>query len=195
MHPFQRARIALKCRAYRLRARRTAKAHGGVLAWPNSVVAAVPVRTDGVGRVELGKGVHLGYLPAPRLGSGEILLQARGEDSSISIGANTLTSNNLSICAMESIHIGEGCQIGDQVAIYDCDFHEIDPSKRLDGPGEIAPVFIGNNVWLGSRVMVLKGVSIGDNSVIGAGSIVTKSLPPNVAAAGVPAKVMREIGE
>ena len=185
----------LRRRIYRFRATCVAKLSGGDLKWPPSVVAAVPVRVDGSGRVALEKGVHLGYRPAPRLGSGEILLQARVEDSAISIGARTLTSSNLTICAMESVRIGRGCQIGDQVSIYDCDFHEIEPSTRLESPGEIAPVSIGDNVWLGSRVMVLRGVTIGDNTVVAAGSIVTKPLPQNVVAAGIPAKVVRQIGE
>lgn len=55
------------------------------------------------------------------------------------------------------------------------------------------PVTIGNNVWLGSRVMILKGVSIGDNSVIGASSVVTKPIPANCIAAGNPAKIIRYI--
>ncbi|MBP7051983.1 MAG: hypothetical protein KBE65_13295 [Phycisphaerae bacterium] len=79
------------------------------------------------------------------------------------------------------------------MAIYDCDFHEIDPILRNRGPGPNMPVEIGDNVWLGSRVMVLKGVTIGANSVVGAGSIVTTSLPANCVAAGVPARVIRTV--
>ena len=57
------------------------------------------------------------------------------------------------------------------------------------------PVTIGNNVWLGANVTVLAGVSIGDNAVIGAGSVVTRSIPANVVAVGVPCRVLREITE
>jgi maltose O-acetyltransferase len=96
--------------------------------------------------------------------------------------------------ATKSIVIGNGCQIGDLVAIYDTDFHEINPATRNNSTGECAPVHIGNNVWLGSRVIVLKGVTIGDNSVVAAMSVVTKSLPTNCIAAGVPAKVVKAIG-
>jgi maltose O-acetyltransferase len=59
--------------------------------------------------------------------------------------------------------------------------------------GTIKPVSIGNNVWIGSRVMILKGASIGDNSVIAAMSVVTSAIPANCVAAGVPAKVIRKI--
>ena len=95
--------------------------------------------------------------------------------------------------ANDCIAIGNKCQIGDLVAIYDSDFHEISPATRNRSTGPSAPVRIGNNVWLGSRVMVLKGVAIGDNSVIAAMSVVTKSVPPNSLAAGIPAKVIRSI--
>ena len=57
------------------------------------------------------------------------------------------------------------------------------------------PVHIGKNCWLGAGVRVMPGVTIGDNSVIGAGSVVTKDIPPNVVAVGVPCKVLREINE
>ncbi|HEY9175929.1 MAG TPA: DapH/DapD/GlmU-related protein [Verrucomicrobiae bacterium] len=99
----------------------------------------------------------------------------------------------MTLVANERIVIGDGCQIGDQVAIYDCDFHEINPATRNRSCGPTQPVSVGNNVWLGSRVMVLKGVNIGDNSVVAAMSVVTKSIPPNSVAAGVPAKVVRSL--
>lgn len=153
----------------------------------------VPVRSGGEGVLRIGTGCMLGYAPAPRLGSGEILLQPRVAGAVIDIGAGVLFSNNVNLVAMERITIGDGCQIGDLVAIYDSDFHELSPATRNRSPGPSAPVSIGRNVWLGSRVLVLKGVSIGDNSVVGAGSVVTKSLPTNCVAAGVPARVIRSL--
>jgi maltose O-acetyltransferase len=125
------------------------------------------------------------------MGSGEILIQARSPDSEIVVGQGNVWSNNVSIVANQLISIGEDCQIGDGVAIYDCDFHEIDPRHRNRSPGPAAPVCIGNNVLLGSRAMVLKGVTIGDNSVIAAMSVVTKAVPGNSIAAGNPARVIR----
>jgi maltose O-acetyltransferase len=79
------------------------------------------------------------------------------------------------------------------VAIVDADFHEINPATRDNSAGEVRPVTIGNNVWIGSRVMVLKGASIGDNSVIAAMSVVTSAIPANCVAAGIPAKVIRHL--
>jgi maltose O-acetyltransferase len=127
------------------------------------------------------------------MGNGEILLQPRSREAEIRIGDDNWFNNNVTIVANERIMVGDNCQIGDQVAIYDCDFHEISPATRNRSPGPTQPVVIGNNVWLGSRVMVLKGVTIGDNSVIGAMSLVTKSIPENCIAAGNPAKVIRSI--
>lgn len=166
---------------------------GGTLALGNGVVVNVPLRIDGRGAVVIGDSVMLGYAPAFRVGTGEILLQARGQTSSIRIGNNCYFSNNIGIIAVDSISIGDSCQIGDLVMIVDADFHEINPATRNATSGLICPVTIGNNVWLGSRVIILKGTTIGDNSVIAAGSVVTKPIPENVIAAGVPAKVIRHI--
>lgn len=146
-----------------------------------------------MGSLVIGTSNHFGYRTAPLIDSGEILLQPRSLSSEIRIGANNAFSNGVSLVANESIEIGNRCQIGDLVAIYDCDFHEIDPATRNRSAGLTSPVRIGNNVWLGSRVMVLKGVSIGDNSVVAAMSVVTKAIPPHCIAAGNPAKVIRFI--
>lgn len=153
----------------------------------------VPVRSGGNGTLIIGTGNGFGYRPAPRVGSGEILLQPRGRNARIIIGANNSFSNNVSVIAAGEIVIGDGCQIGDQAVIYDCDFHEIDPRYRNRSVGPILPVRIGCNVWLGSRAMVLKGVSIGDNSVVAAMSVVTKPVPPNCVVAGNPARIIRKI--
>lgn len=153
----------------------------------------VPMRGEGKGTLVIGDGNSFGYRPAPRLGTGEILLQARQPNATITIGEANAFSNNVSLVANEQITIGDKCLIGELVSIYDCDFHEINPATRNRSAGLTKPVSIGNNVWLGSRVMVLKGVTIGDNSVIAAASVVTKSIPANCIAAGSPAKVIRLI--
>ena len=165
----------------------------GQLVLPKTCRLFVPILVNGKGRVVIGDRVSLGYGKAPKLGDGGVLLQARDQNARITIGSRTHTSNNISIVAKESIEIGEGCQIGDQVTIYDSDFHEIAPEVRNESEGTPAPVVIGGNVWLGSRVMVLKGVHVGDHSVIAAGSVVTKSIPARCLAAGIPARVIREI--
>lgn len=153
----------------------------------------VPVIVNGAGGVSIGAQNSFGYTLAPMIGNGAILIQARTANASIRIGQRNHTSNNISIIARESIEIGNDCQIGDLVAIYDSDFHEVSPATRNASAGKSAPVLIENNVFLGSRVLVLKGVRIGENTVVAPMSVVTKSLPSNCLAAGIPARVIRQI--
>jgi maltose O-acetyltransferase len=156
----------------------------------------VPVRVaGGIGGLRIGEKNCFGFHMAPILGSGGILIQPRGGNALIEIGDGNWFSNNVTLCANERISIGHGNQIGDQVAIYDCDFHEIDSTTRNLGCGLKSPVVIGNNVWIGSRAMILKGVTIGNNTVVGAMSTVTKSIPSNCVAAGIPARIIRHISD
>jgi maltose O-acetyltransferase len=153
----------------------------------------VPLLCDGAGRVVLGDGVHLGYEGAPRLGDGEIRLQARAPGVVIAIGAGTAFSNNVQVIAEAGVTIGARCLIGDAVQILDSDFHALGAADRHVRPGAAAPVVLEDNVFIGSRAILLKGVTIGRNSVIGAGSVVVRSIPPGVIAAGNPAKVLRPL--
>jgi serine acetyltransferase len=98
-----------------------------------------------------------------------------------------------SITAANKVIIGNNVLCGANVIITDFDWHEITPLNRRKGMGDSAPIIIGNNVWLGMNSTVLKDVEIGENTVIGANSVVTSSIPANVIAAGVPAKVIRSI--
>jgi len=155
-----------------------------------------PVTTGGGhGRLIVGSRNYLGATTAPCVGDGALMFQPRAESSLVEIGDGNWISNNVVALANERISIGNGCQIGDLVCIYDCDFHEVDPQTRIRSPGVTSPVRVGNNVWLGSRVMVLKGVTIGDNSVVAAMSVVVHSIPPDSIAAGVPARVLRQINQ
>ena len=159
----------------------------------NSNSFNVPVRSSGHGSLIIGDRNSLGFEGAPRLGNGEILIQPRTIASEISIGDENSFSNNISIIATQAISIGNRCLLGDGLGIFDSDFHDLSPAKRWNSPGLAEAVKIGNNVWLGSRVVVLKGVSIGNNSVVGAMSLVTRSIPENSVAAGVPAKIIRSL--
>jgi len=193
LHFSMRTKDRALFRCYRILAKIICWKAGGDLKWHRTARATVPVRIDGCGRVTIGAQVKLGYRPAPRLGRGEILLQARRPEANIDIGSRTAASNNVSIVAMRSVSIGTDCLLGDLVAIYDCDFHAVDARNRRKSPGKIEPVRIGNNVWLGSRVIVLKGVTIGSDTVVAAGSVVTQTLPSGVVAGGVPAKVLKPV--
>ena len=92
------------------------------------------------------------------------------------------------------IRIGAACQIATGVHIVTAT-HPVDPEPRRVGWESAEPITIGDNVWLGSGVVVCPGVTIGDDTVVGAGAVVARDLPPGVVALGVPARVQREIGE
>jgi len=110
----------------------------------------------------------------------------------LEIGERTLVNFGTSIVALERVEIGAHCHIGPQCIIMDNAFHEMDPERRLEEPPS-DPIVIEDNVWLGARVIVMPGVTIGRDSVVGAGSIVTRDVPPRVFAAGVPATVIRPL--
>lgn len=115
------------------------------------------------------------------------IISTLSENAEISIGPNCGFSGTV-ISSAVKIFIDDNVRCGANTLITDTDWHTDDPRTSPD-----APVTIGKGVWLGINVMVLKGVTIGENTLVGAGSIVTQSLPPNVIAAGTPAKVIRPV--
>ena len=110
------------------------------------------------------------------------------------VGDNFFANFNFTLLVDAEVHIGNNVKFGPNVTIVTAG-HPIYPELREKGIEYNLPVRIGNNVWMGAGVIVLPGVTIGDNSVIGAGSVVTKDIPPNTVAVGSPCRVMREIGE
>jgi acetyltransferase-like isoleucine patch superfamily enzyme len=99
-------------------------------------------------------------------------------------------SNIVLLCGIGKISNGDYCRLGDQVVIYESDFCEVRRYHRNRNVEQVLLVVIGNNVWLDSRVMVLTGVTSGDNTVVVADAAVTRSLPLNVIVANVPAKLV-----
>jgi len=110
---------------------------------------------------------------------------------SIRIGDYALITPGVRISASDSIEIGDNCMIASGVYITDSDWHGV--YDRIERNPEPAPIRIGNNVWIGDHAMVLKGVTIGDNSIVGAGAIVTRDVPANVVVAGNPARVVKQL--
>ncbi len=108
------------------------------------------------------------------------------------IGDRVIFGHHCTLAAVEYLAIGDDCLIAEMVSIRDHDhrFDRLDIPVREQGAVS-APVHIGRNVWLGAKVTVVKGVRIGDNAVIGANAIVTRDIPANAVAAGVPARVLR----
>lgn len=112
----------------------------------------------------------------------------------VHFGNNVYANFNLTLVDDTHIYIGDNTMIGPNVTLATAG-HPILPELRLKGYQFNIPIHIGKNCWLGTGVIVLPGVSIGDNSVIGAGSVVTKDIPSNVVAYGNPCKVVRPISD
>lgn len=110
------------------------------------------------------------------------------------IGENFYANFNLVIVDDGEVYIGDNVMIAPNVTISPTG-HPVDPETRKMGMQFSIPIKIGNNVWIGANSVILPGVTIGDNSVIGAGSIVTRDIPPNVVAVGNPCRVLRSIEE
>ncbi|MDP1789723.1 MAG: DapH/DapD/GlmU-related protein [Methylibium sp.] len=119
-----------------------------------------------------------------------MILRTVRSGARIRIGAETGISGG-SICAAVSVEIGSRCLLGADVLIVDTDFHAIEPIGRRTNTDwsriGCAPVHIGDDVFIGARAIILKGVSVGAGAVIGAGSVVTRSVPEGVIVAGNPA--------
>ena len=112
----------------------------------------------------------------------------------VHLGNHVYANFNLTLVDDTHIYIGDRTKLGPNVVIATAG-HPIVPELRMQGLQFNMPVHIGKNCWLGSGVQVMPGVTIGDNSVIGAGSVVTRDIPANVVAVGNPCKVLRPIND
>jgi maltose O-acetyltransferase len=146
----------------------------------------------GVGDAAERRGLLLGLLG--QLGEGSEIKPPLRCDYGyrIRVGARTFVNYGLVALDVASIEIGDDVQIGPNVQLL-TPTHPLEPDARRAKWEAAEPIAIEGNVWLGGGVIVLPGVMIGENTVVGAGSIVTKDLPPNVVAAGNPARVVRSI--
>jgi maltose O-acetyltransferase len=115
------------------------------------------------------------------------------EYGAVAIGDGTFVNVGAVMLDVAPIEIGAACQIGPRVQLLTAT-HPVDPGPRRAGWESGAPIAVADNVWLGGGAIVCPGVTIGRDSVIGAGAVVTRDVPAGVVAAGVPARVLREIG-
>lgn len=110
----------------------------------------------------------------------------------IHFGARGFVNFNCVFLDCNRIEIGDDAQIGPGVHIYTA-WHPIDPTVRRSGLEGASPVKIGNNVWIGGGAIILPGVTIGEDSIVGAGSVVTRDVPARVIAVGSPARVAEKL--
>ncbi len=141
-------------------------------------------------------GLRLALAPRGVLNIGEEVVFERDATlecgGTLTIGARTIFGHHCTVAAKEKIEIGHDCLIAEMVSIRDHDHKFDDFSVPIRDQGSsCAPVKIGNNVWIAARVVVVKGTSIGDGAIIGAGAVVTKDVPAGAIAVGVPARVVK----
>jgi acetyltransferase-like isoleucine patch superfamily enzyme len=153
-----------------------------------------PVLFLGDGAIILGENVEFGWPTSNSFYSGYCHLEAMAAESLIEIGDGAQVNNNAFIKSEgPGIRIGARALLGSEVTIYDSDFHDLHPERRRGGQPSTAAVELAENVFIGDRVLILKGVRIGVGSVIGAGSVVSNSIPDGVIAAGSPARVINRL--
>jgi acetyltransferase-like isoleucine patch superfamily enzyme len=154
--------------------------------WGLNLEGAPPL-IIGNGRIDVGDEVHIGSPCTWDVGA----------DAELVIGDRVSVNYRGVISVRRSVRIGDDTLIAGEVAIFDNTNHPVSPAGRLaraaPSPAEIDPVVIGRNVWIGLRCTIMRGVHIGDNAIVAAGSVVTKSVPANTIVAGNPAVVIKSL--
>ncbi len=145
----------------------------------------------------LGRGLELKVEPRGEIRFGRFVwigdgTKIRCHEGAVEIGAKTVMGQECTISAYQRVRIGEECVIADRAMFIDFDHGmvEVERPIRLQGIYK-RDVEVGNNVWIGYGACVLRGVSVGDNAVIGTNSVVTKDVPANAVVGGIPARIIR----
>ena len=150
----------------------------------------------GKGKIRIGKDCLLNSsVHADPIGGDSHIILRADDNAEIYIG-NKCGISNCAIVAQKSVKVEDRVYIGGGCKIYDTDFHDLDMENRVAENTEnvrVKPIIIHQGAFIGAHTIILKGVEIGDNSIIGAGSVVTKSIPANEVWAGNPAKKIKEL--
>lgn len=165
------------------------RAHGpvGLLRWPGGGIS-IGAR---VSMISSWRRATAASLAAP------VRLRVFGPGASIEIGEGANLNGTSITARSQRIRIGRHVMLAPNCVIVDSDFHALwPPEARMTDPGyeRDAPVTVGDYAWIGMNCLILKGVSIGRGAMIGAGSVVTRDVPPFCLAAGAPARVLRRLG-
>jgi acetyltransferase-like isoleucine patch superfamily enzyme len=153
------------------------------------------LQTDGICFICPGVKLEIGHGATLRVGRWAWIghgCKVRVHEGEVSIGAKTVIGQDCTISAYQRVEIGRECIFADRVMLIDFDHGvtEVERPIRLQGIYK-RDVHVGHNVWIGYGVCVLRGVSVGDNSVIGTSAVLTRSFPANAVLAGIPARVVR----
>ena len=165
--------------------------HRGRVDISRDVTCRHPVVFQGHGQLVVKSGVEFGFRMSGAINT-PILLQPREAGSSIVIGSGSRIMNGCELIARTMIELGSHCLVGAQVVILDADFHGIEPDAR-EQIGATSPVTIEDNVWIGTRAIILKGAHIGKDAVVAAGCVVTKDVPAGAIVAGNPMRIIGSV--
>ncbi|HEY0091704.1 MAG TPA: acyltransferase [Flavobacterium sp.] len=152
-----------------------------------------PILLKGKGKISFGSNVQNGVIAAQNLYSAHNYLLALEAESEIVIGSDVVLANGCSLQAVSKITIEDNVMIGINCFLIDTDGHDLAPDKRMTGTPLSGNITIKRNAVVYYNSIVMKGVTIGENSIIGSCSVVTRDIPPNVFAAGNPARVIRNL--
>jgi acetyltransferase-like isoleucine patch superfamily enzyme len=153
------------------------------------------LQTDGLCFVGPGVRLEIGPTATLRLGRWSWLghgTKLRVHEGEVSIGAKTVIGQECTISAFQHVSIGRECIVADRVMLIDFDHGVVEVERPIRMQGIYKrDVHVGHNCWVGYGACILRGATVGDNSVIGTNTVVTKDLPPNCVAAGAPARILR----
>lgn len=152
-------------------------------------------RTDGV--VFFGRGLELEISPRGRVDFGRFVwlgdrTKIRCHEGLVEIGAKSVLGQECTISAYQRVRIGEQCVIADRAMFIDFDHGVVEVERPIRQQGIYKrDVEVGSNVWIGYGACILRGVRVGDNSIVGTNSVVTKDVPANAVVGGIPARILR----
>jgi acetyltransferase-like isoleucine patch superfamily enzyme len=152
-------------------------------------------RTDGL--LFLGRGLELQIARRGRVEFGRFVwigdgTKIRCHEGVVEIGAKTVIGQECTISAFQRVRIGEQCVIADRAMFIDFDHGVVEVERSIREQGIYKrDVEVGSNVWIGYGACILRGVRVGDNSIVGTNSVVTRDVPANAVVAGIPARVIR----
>jgi len=152
-------------------------------------------RTNGL--VFFGRGLELQVARNAQIEFGRFVwlgdgAKVRCHEGRVEIGAKTVIGQECTISAYKRVRIGEQCVIADRAMFIDFDHGVVEVERPIRSQGIYTrDVEVGSNVWIGYGACILRGVSVGDNSIVGANSVVTKDVPANAVVAGIPARIIR----